>query len=208
MRIAVISDIHGNVWALDAVLAEGARAGLDHVVNLGDCFWGPLAPRATLNRLGQREWPTVRGNQDRLLLEGGSSPTDHFTLEEFGDEGAAWLAERTRPTVRVGGVLGCHGTPDRDDVPLIERVEPANRLHNPGRRRLPMKDLTIVLDDRPGALAEMDEVLGSLTRHLAEEGINIEALYSDHDHRLVLVVDDVQRARGAARTWPERPSAS
>jgi hypothetical protein len=36
---------------------------------------------------------------------------------------------------------------------------------------------------------------------MAEAGVNIEVLYSDHDHRLVLVVDDAERARAVARAW-------
>jgi len=43
--------------------------------------------------------------------------------------------------------------------------------------------------------------LGMLTRRMAEAGVNIEVLYSDHDHQLVLVVDDVARARSVAEEW-------
>ncbi len=43
--------------------------------------------------------------------------------------------------------------------------------------------------------------LGMLTRRMAEAGINIEALYSDHDNQLVLVVDDAEKARGIAAEW-------
>ena len=43
--------------------------------------------------------------------------------------------------------------------------------------------------------------LGKLTRRMAEAGVNIEVLYSDHDHRLVLVVDDVERARDVSIAW-------
>lgn len=43
--------------------------------------------------------------------------------------------------------------------------------------------------------------LGQLTGRMAEAGVNIETLYSDHDHRLILVVDDVVRARQVARDW-------
>jgi putative phosphoesterase len=125
MRVAVVSDIHGNVWALDAVLERMERQVVDHVVNLGDCFWGPLAPRATFERLRDREaWLTVRGNQDRILTEGRGGPTDRFTLEELGDEGVGWVESRTSPTRTVAAVFACHGTPDRDDATLIERIEP------------------------------------------------------------------------------------
>jgi len=43
--------------------------------------------------------------------------------------------------------------------------------------------------------------LGKLTRRMAEAGVNIEVLYSDHDHQLILVVDDVARGREVAAAW-------
>jgi hypothetical protein len=43
--------------------------------------------------------------------------------------------------------------------------------------------------------------LGLLTRRMAEAGVNIEVLYSDHDHRLILVVDDLVRGRKVAEAW-------
>ncbi|MGD8320035.1 MAG: metallophosphoesterase family protein [Gemmatimonadota bacterium] len=124
MRIAVLSDIHGNAWALDAVLEEMKDVDADRVLNLGDCFFGPLDPGGTYARLLGWDWPTVRGNQDRSLLEAADNPTAVFTLGEIGDEGVEWLAERTELTVRQGPILACHGDLEHDDVTLIERVEP------------------------------------------------------------------------------------
>ena len=43
--------------------------------------------------------------------------------------------------------------------------------------------------------------LGKLTRRMADAGVNIEVLYSDHDHQLILVVDDVAKARVVAQAW-------
>lgn len=43
--------------------------------------------------------------------------------------------------------------------------------------------------------------LGQFTRRLAEAGINIEVLYSDHDHQLAVVVDDVEKARSVSAAW-------
>jgi predicted phosphodiesterase len=51
MRIAAISDIHGNLGALDAVLADIGRRGVDVTVNLGDILSGALEPSATADRL-------------------------------------------------------------------------------------------------------------------------------------------------------------
>ena len=68
MRIAAITDIHGNLPALDAVLADIARRGCDLVVNLGDIFSGPLWPRETAERLQPLQLPTIAGNHERQLL--------------------------------------------------------------------------------------------------------------------------------------------
>lgn len=43
--------------------------------------------------------------------------------------------------------------------------------------------------------------LGKLTRRMADAGVNIEVLYSDHHHRLVLVLDDIARGRAVATAW-------
>ena len=51
MKIAAISDIHGNLDALEAVLADIARRGVDVTVNLGDIVSGHLQPRSTAARL-------------------------------------------------------------------------------------------------------------------------------------------------------------
>jgi len=123
MRTAILSDIHGNRWALDAVLDEMQRSDVDRVLNLGDCFFGPLDPGGTYARLLSYDWPTVRGNQDRSLIDGADNPTARFTLGEIGQEGVTWLADRTEHRVRDGAVLACHGNLAHDDVTLIERVE-------------------------------------------------------------------------------------
>jgi hypothetical protein len=47
--------------------------------------------------------------------------------------------------------------------------------------------------------------LGLLTRRMADAGVNIEVLYSDHDHRLILVVDDPLRGRAVADAWSREP---
>ena len=43
--------------------------------------------------------------------------------------------------------------------------------------------------------------LGMLARSMAEAGVNIEILYSDHDHRLILVVDDIEKGRAVSERW-------
>ena len=48
--------------------------------------------------------------------------------------------------------------------------------------------------------------LGIFTRRMAEASVNIEVLYSDHDHQLILVVDDLPRGREVAAAWMQEPS--
>ncbi|MGD8106027.1 metallophosphoesterase family protein [Pantoea sp. FN0302] len=69
MKLAVISDIHGNLPALDAVLADIQSQGVDKIVNLGDIVSGGLFPAETADRLIPLNIPTIRGNHERQLLE-------------------------------------------------------------------------------------------------------------------------------------------
>jgi len=69
MRFAAIADIHGNHLALEAVLADIRRQGITEIVNLGDCFSGPLTAGKTADMLLELNAPTVRGNHDRYLIE-------------------------------------------------------------------------------------------------------------------------------------------
>lgn len=46
--------------------------------------------------------------------------------------------------------------------------------------------------------------LGKIGRRMAEAGVNIEVQYSDHDHQLILVVDDIEKGRAVAEAWAAR----
>ena len=54
--------------------------------------------------------------------------------------------------------------------------------------------------DEPGQL-------GKISRRMAEAGVNIEVMYSDHDHQMILVVDDIRRAQPVADAWMRERSA-
>jgi predicted phosphodiesterase len=123
---AILSDIHGNRWALEAVLEDVARRGISRIVNLGDIFFGPLDPGGTadvLRRAGGFGWPTVRGNQDRALGEAAENPTLVFTLGELEPEDRSW-ASGLPLTLQLEDLYLCHGTPERDDHTLVEGVTP------------------------------------------------------------------------------------
>ncbi len=107
-RFAVIADVHGNRWALEAVLEDIARRGIRDIVNAGDHLFGPLDPAGTADLLMSLALPSVAGNQDR----------------ELGELYAEWLAQMPARLELPGDILMFHGTPARDDVYLLETVRP------------------------------------------------------------------------------------
>ncbi len=131
MRVAVLSDIHGNILALEAVLADlAAQGGADLIVVAGDlCLDGPR-PREALARVVALDCPVVQGNTDRDLALSttaidGSARGEllRWTREQLGAEGLDYL--RTLPFSHripapdgVGAVLVVHANPQNLDDPL------------------------------------------------------------------------------------------
>jgi putative phosphoesterase len=67
MKLAVVSDIHGNLTALEAVAADIERRGIDQVVHGGDVALIGARPAAVIDRLAELGWPGIVGNTDELL---------------------------------------------------------------------------------------------------------------------------------------------
>jgi putative phosphoesterase len=127
-RLAILADIHANVWALDAVLAHAKSRGIDRFVNLGDSLYGPLKPHATYERLMRESvLITIQGNQDRLIYEASerevnSIRTLAYVIRDLGDEPIHWLSELPRTAVFEDDIFLCHGTPGSDSNYLLEDV--------------------------------------------------------------------------------------
>ena len=125
-KIAVLSDIHGNRWALEAVLRDIERRGIQHIVNLGDCLYGPLDPAGTAQILVTLNIPTVCGNEDRLIAappaEGDISPTLGYVIENLAPVYLGWLKTLKMTAVVYENFFLCHGSPQRDDEYLLREV--------------------------------------------------------------------------------------
>jgi predicted phosphodiesterase len=128
MKIAVISDIHGNIEALNAVLADAAAQNVQQIVNLGDICSGPLFPCETADRLMSLSLPTIRGNHERQILN--QTPqcmglSDRHAAMHLRDDQIAWFIGLPATLRLSAEVLLVHGTPDSDLGYFLETVTEA-----------------------------------------------------------------------------------
>ena len=128
MKLAVLSDIHSNVFALQAVLSHAGRRGVNQLINLGDILYGPIAPRATYDLLQKHNFVTISGNQDRQIWQADqqaidSNPTMQFILQDLGQEPLDWMRQLPFDYQLNDEVYLCHGTPADDLIYLLEQVE-------------------------------------------------------------------------------------
>ncbi len=132
MRVAALYDVHGNLPALDAVLAD---VDADVILVGGDCVAGPW-PAETLARLRGLEGDVrfIRGNADREIAERtqGLAPPhlmeflrSRLSAEEVGFLASLPLTESI-PVDGLGDVLFCHATP-RNDEEIFTRISPDDR---------------------------------------------------------------------------------
>ncbi len=146
MVLAALYDIHGNLPALQAVLAEIHREPVDHILIGGDVLPGPM-PIECLDLLTQAEIPThvILGNGDREVLahmrgietdwyrnarQEWRDPID-WTAQQLRPEHetllTSWPATVTLPIDGVGDILFCHATP-RNDTDIFTRLTSEERL--------------------------------------------------------------------------------
>jgi predicted phosphodiesterase len=127
MTVAILSDIHGNLPALEAVVADAEARGCTLFVNLGDMLSGPLWPRETAEYLMARDWATLAGNHDRVLVSGDATEmgrSDHYARDSIDARHLRWLAGFGQTMQWREDVFLCHGNPDDDMHYLMHRVEP------------------------------------------------------------------------------------
>jgi putative phosphoesterase len=150
MRIAIVSDIHGNLTAFEAVLADLAQMSPDLIFHGGDLADSGSSPAEIVDHIRELGWPGIVGNTDEMLflpskLTEFASPSPHLqpmfaaieemaeaTRERLGEERLAWLSNL--PRVQMQGLITLvHGNPetpwrapaaDASDVELETTYEP------------------------------------------------------------------------------------
>lgn len=149
MRIALISDIHGNLAALEAVTRDLKRRGVDEVVNLGDSVSGPLLPRETAQYIMAEGWLSLAGNHERQILADGPerrSASDEYAHSQLSAKEFEWLRSLLPNTAFSPEIFLCHGTPSSDieylletvDVGCIRAARPEEIKHRLGQTRSPV----------------------------------------------------------------------
>jgi predicted phosphodiesterase len=118
MRLALISDVHSNVHALEQVLAQLDREKVDLIINLGDLVGYNANPNECVELIQSRPVLSLAGNHDLALLD--LEVAQHFNIIAY--QAILWSREEMRPEfleffqtlplTREGpGFVACHGTP-------------------------------------------------------------------------------------------------
>ncbi len=157
MRLGLISDIHGNLLALDAVLAELEREAPDRLICLGDVVAGPRANEAVA-RIRELGCPVIIGNWDAWSIDGMPEPSNRIE-ERLYDLGSFW-AERL-------------GDDDRD---FIRTFVPTIELDLDGTKLLCFHGSPRSYDDWVAATTPDEEVAEML------DGVAAPVLVGGHTH--------------------------
>ncbi len=141
MRVAIISDVHGNVRALEAVLADlRARGPFDRVINGGDLAFGGPRPGETMAALEALAYPTIIGNTDEWVAAAA--------------EGAGGVPEPVQRAAEwTGRQLSADQLESLHRLPMVHRVEPAGGPPLVVVHATPVSTTDAIMPDAP------DEVL-------------------------------------------------
>ncbi len=150
MRIALLSDVHGNLVALDAVLDDMAGHGpFDQVIVAGDLVWSGPWPAEVVDRVRAVATAVIQGNTDAFFLRRADEPPPGKDEERFAAQ-ITWMCDQLGPE-RVAYLAG---------LPFAQRISPApghdllvvhanpGDLERPITPRMPEADLAALLLER------------------------------------------------------------
>jgi len=127
MKIAILSDIHSNVYALEAVIKDAKSKDVEVFLNLGDSFYGPIEPRATYDLIKENKFISICGNQDREILEASleqmqENETLKYVYDDLGEEVLYWIQALPFEKFVMESLYITHGTQHDDMVYMLEEV--------------------------------------------------------------------------------------
>ncbi|MBS1526972.1 MAG: metallophosphoesterase family protein [Bacteroidetes bacterium] len=123
---AILSDIHGNSLAFEAVLRDIKTRGIEKLINLGDHFFGALEPEAVAAIIRENDMLCISGNTDREILHSIDSDFTKDGMDrvkgDLSQQSISWLRKLPKTATMDGLFFICHGTPESDDEYLLEKV--------------------------------------------------------------------------------------
>lgn len=128
-KIAILSDIHGNILALEKVVEDLQRRQADVVVNLGDHISGPLWPKETVQFLMEQDWIQIAGNHERQLISqppSAQGTSDQYAYSQINDVERTWLGSLPTSLVVDEKISIFHGIPASDLIYLLETIDQGN----------------------------------------------------------------------------------
>ncbi len=138
MRYLVLTDIHANLEALDAVVGDARRRGYDHTLVLGDLVGYGADPNAVVDRVRSlKPSAIVRGNHDKVACgleqaEGFNAVAKsaaRWTLDVLIPEYREWLAALPEGPIDVDDVVQiCHGSPFDEDAYIFDELDALRAL--------------------------------------------------------------------------------
>ncbi|MEI8312028.1 MAG: metallophosphoesterase family protein [Verrucomicrobiota bacterium] len=133
--LAILSDIHSNLDALEAVMAELDSTGVDNVVCLGDVVGYAAYPDECINRIRQRGWHTVLGNHDDALdnswakeqMNDVANAGIHHAEKQVSGDNRAWLESLPMKLSRTHEIFTHASLDFTEEWPYLADVDTALR---------------------------------------------------------------------------------
>lgn len=132
MKIAILSDIHSNIYALEELIKDIKNRDIEVVLNLGDMFYGPIEPRATYDLIRKNKFINILGDDDRKILEASleqleENPTLKYVYEDLGEDVLYWIQDLPFEKIIGGTYYMIHGTYFDDTQNLIKNENKEKR---------------------------------------------------------------------------------
>jgi putative phosphoesterase len=124
-KIAILSDIHGNIAALEKVVEDFKDRNVDRIFNLGDHLSGPLWPKETIEFLMRQDWVHIKGNHDRQLTSQAPEThglSDRYAYPFLDNAEIGWLRSLPAAVTIEDHFLLVHGTPASDTTYFLETI--------------------------------------------------------------------------------------
>lgn len=127
LKIAIISDIHSNIFALEKVLTDIHKRNIDLTVNLGDSLYGPIDPTSCADILMNSDIVSIMGNEDAILLNQDADQEVHsshqFTCQNLKAKHFDWIRSLNFSESIHDLIFICHGTPESYCNYLLEDID-------------------------------------------------------------------------------------